>query len=448
MPDSVAASEQRIARLQLRNQMAGQRGIAVRAQAVYQDVRLRLIIGLLLGQFAPADQFLHIGMVGGAKRQFGPPEMVDARVARVYPVAVALRVDQKGRNRAVGLLLGRDRGQPDDDMGLLHDAREQVQRVVGIGRVALEQLPRCHHHLVGGFAPAAAPAHAIGDHRQHAALVPRVGDLCHLVLLMFPVTFVDGGGGGQSVGFAHADVVVGAGHAQGSRRGQDKDVLSTRLYHLLVSPCLRPRLETRFSPTLRAADGATARAHRACGPGCADGAGGHGGRGWSQGWGRGGVGAWMRRRRWRTWWPGFLPRAACWRRPMRIFNRDRGRPGWPWPWRGPWPPAAAWWWRRAPGWARPFPTWFRRCSVASGFCCPRPPRCCKTSCSRATCPAWRGRWACPCAWLCSRAAPAICACTAWNWRARMPWPKSLAWRARWPACRTGRATRWRGIWRN
>src|SRR5256885_6594245 len=68
---------------------------------------------------------------------------------------------------------------------------------------ALEQLARREHDLVGGLAPATAPAHAVGQHAQQAAVYIGVGHEHHLVLLVLPVTAMDACGGLESVRWLH-----------------------------------------------------------------------------------------------------------------------------------------------------------------------------------------------------------------------------------------------------
>ena len=79
-------------------------------------------------------------------------------------VAFARRADQEGGDRAVRLLLGGDRRQLDHQVRFQHDLLERLGRVVAVRRIALEQLLRGEDHLVGGLAPAALAAHAVGEH--------------------------------------------------------------------------------------------------------------------------------------------------------------------------------------------------------------------------------------------------------------------------------------------
>ncbi len=73
---------------------------------------------VFFADLALVDQRLDVGMVHGAEHHLAVAEMVDAGVARVDPVAVTARVDQKGCDGAVGFLLSRDRRQFDDQVRL------------------------------------------------------------------------------------------------------------------------------------------------------------------------------------------------------------------------------------------------------------------------------------------------------------------------------------------
>ena len=76
-------------------------------------------------------------------------------------------------------------------MRFLHHMRQQGGRLIVVGRVALEQLARRHHHLIRRFAPTTAPAHAIGQHAEHAAIEALVRYQRYLILLILTVSFVD-----------------------------------------------------------------------------------------------------------------------------------------------------------------------------------------------------------------------------------------------------------------
>jgi hypothetical protein len=139
----------------------------------------------------------------------------------------------------------------------------------------------------------------------------------------------------------------------------------------------------------------------------------------------------------------FAIRAACCRgsRP-RVF-RPPGQTEMALAWRARSSRAGCWWSRPAPASARPFPTWCRPCSAASGSCCPPPPRRCRTSCSAATCRAWCRRWACRCAWRCSRGGAATCACTAW----RLGAPGCRRCRTAWPCATLAKVEEWAQVTR-
>ena len=131
--------------------------------------------------------------------------MVNARVPGVHPVAVATGVDQECGHRAVRLFLRGYGRQLDDDVGLLHQLHQHGGGIIRLRRVAFKQLAHGHHHLVGRLAAAAAPAHAISHHGQHAAVNAGVVQQGHLVLLVFAVALMDAGGSGESVAFEHLE---------------------------------------------------------------------------------------------------------------------------------------------------------------------------------------------------------------------------------------------------
>lgn len=78
MPHAIAACQQHIARLQLGDQMHGHGRVAFRAQAAYEDVGVRVVAGLGLGQLAAIDQGLDIGMIRRAVEQPPALEVVNA----------------------------------------------------------------------------------------------------------------------------------------------------------------------------------------------------------------------------------------------------------------------------------------------------------------------------------------------------------------------------------
>ncbi|MCY1229302.1 hypothetical protein D9M72_416640 [compost metagenome] len=204
MPQAVAAGHQQVARLQLGDvvRIDGRRR-GRHAQATQQDVALRMDVGLGLADLAAIDQRLHVRMVARALDQRAVVEVIDARVACVDPGAVAFRVHQEGGQRAVRLLLARQRRELDHRVGVFEQLAQHDGGVVALGAVAGEELARGHEHLVGRLAPAAAPAHAVGDDAEHAARRAGVAHQQHLVLLVGAIPLVEAGGGGESKALGH-----------------------------------------------------------------------------------------------------------------------------------------------------------------------------------------------------------------------------------------------------
>ena len=118
-------------------------------------------------------------------------------------MAVAARIDQEGGHRAVGFFLCRDGGEADHHMRLARDLHQQARRIVGLGRIPLEQLLGGHDDLVGGLAPPAAPAHSVRHDAQDTPVDPGVVEKSHAVLLVVTVSLVDAGGRRESVAFGH-----------------------------------------------------------------------------------------------------------------------------------------------------------------------------------------------------------------------------------------------------
>ena len=157
-------------------------------------------VGLFLGDLALVDQALHVGVVDRAAHHLGAAEVVDARVAGVDDVALAVRADQERGDRAVRLFLGGDRGQLDHQVRFEHQLLQRLGGVVAARRIALEELLRGQDHLVGGLAAAALAAHAVGQHAHARSPGTRpCGMICDLVLLVGAVAAVHAGGRGQAV---------------------------------------------------------------------------------------------------------------------------------------------------------------------------------------------------------------------------------------------------------
>ena len=133
--------------------------------------------------------------------------VVNPRVTGMRPVAVSARIDDKGCQRAVRLLLGRERRQLDDKMSLLNDLLEHGGRIINVRCIALKKLLGSQHDLVGGFAPAASSTHAVSHYAQHATGNTSVGIQVDLVLLIVPVALMDSGGCGDSITFGHRLIV-------------------------------------------------------------------------------------------------------------------------------------------------------------------------------------------------------------------------------------------------
>ena len=95
-------------------------------------------------------------------------------------------------------------------MGLAGDLHQHRGSIVDFGRIALEQLARCHDGLVRRLAPATAASHAVCHHRQNAAIDPSMVEHCHPVLLIVSVSLVYTCGSGESVTFGHFFLAVAA----------------------------------------------------------------------------------------------------------------------------------------------------------------------------------------------------------------------------------------------
>ena len=119
------------------------------------------------------------------------------------PVARATRVDEESGQRAVRLLLRSTRRQVDGGVRFAANLLQEGGHVIGAGCELLKKLARSHHHLIGGFAPAGAPTHAVGNQTDNAAGDARVSKQPHLVLLIFAVAAMLAGGSAEAVAFFH-----------------------------------------------------------------------------------------------------------------------------------------------------------------------------------------------------------------------------------------------------
>ena len=179
------------------------RRVAFGAQATHQNIGLGVHVGLLFGNLAAFDQQLDVRMVDRAPHELARMVVVYPRVASMGPVAVAGRIDQESRNRAVRFFFRRYGGEPDHHVGLARDLHQHAGCIVDVGRITLEQLFGRHHHLVRGFAATTAATHAIGNDRQHATVGARMVQQGDAILLVVAVTLVNAGGSGESVSLGH-----------------------------------------------------------------------------------------------------------------------------------------------------------------------------------------------------------------------------------------------------
>jgi hypothetical protein len=117
----------------------------------------------------------------------------------MHVVAAALRTDKKRSHGAVRLFLGRDGRELDHQVGFVDELLEHLGCVVLGGGVALEDLSRGEHDLVGSLAATAFAAHAVGHEGQGTARYPVVHQDLDLILLVGAVSAVHAGGRGQPI---------------------------------------------------------------------------------------------------------------------------------------------------------------------------------------------------------------------------------------------------------
>ena len=160
-------------------------------------------VGLFLADLALVNQRLDVRVIHGFVYQLAALEMVNPGVPGVHPMAVPARVDQKCRERAVGLLLGGYCSKFDDNVRFFNDLPQHGWRVIGFRRVAVKQLFGRQHDLVRRFSSAAAASHAICHDTQHATCNAGVFEQIDLILLVVPISLVDTGGSCDSITFGH-----------------------------------------------------------------------------------------------------------------------------------------------------------------------------------------------------------------------------------------------------
>jgi len=174
------------------------RGILLGAQAARQQVGLRMDVGLFLGDLAFVDEPLHEGVVHRAELHVRTAEVVDPGVARMQHIGRQIRVDDEGREGAVRLFFEGDGRELDHEVGLMQQLGEDGRPFVLRRHIAVEDLARREHHLIGRLATATLAPHAICHHGHHAAGCTGVGQHADLVLLVGPVSAVDACGRHQA----------------------------------------------------------------------------------------------------------------------------------------------------------------------------------------------------------------------------------------------------------
>ena len=88
-------------------------------------------------------------------------------------------------------------------MSLFNELPQHGGRIIAFWRIAVKKLLGRQHDLLGCFAPAAAPSHAVCNNAQHAAACPVMTEQLDLILLVVAVSFVDAGGSCDSITFGH-----------------------------------------------------------------------------------------------------------------------------------------------------------------------------------------------------------------------------------------------------
>ena len=179
----------------------GQRRILVGAEAAGQQVRLRVRVGLFLGDLAFVDQPLHERVVdacGSPCRRRGSGRRANRRRAstshsRAGPIrnAAIVLCGSSSAVIAVSLIIR---------CASMHELLQHLgRRRPCSGAKRSKSWLAGEDHLVGRLAAAALAAHAVGQHRQRAAGHARVHDDLDLVLLVGAVAAVHAGGGGEAI---------------------------------------------------------------------------------------------------------------------------------------------------------------------------------------------------------------------------------------------------------
>lgn len=146
----------------------------------------------MIRQSTFVDQPGRIGVVARAVLDASVAKMIDTAVADVAPVDPA-RLDQYGRECAVGFQFGGDRRQAQHGVHLVDHGAEESVRGFGFGMEDVEAAPRRIQHVVGGQCAAAHAAHAIGQHAERASRCKRAAQQRDAILLFGAVAPMLGG---------------------------------------------------------------------------------------------------------------------------------------------------------------------------------------------------------------------------------------------------------------
>ena len=82
-------------------------------------------VGFFFRDLVFVDQGLNIGMIERSLDQFVAVVMIDSRIARMHPMALAAGIDEEGGYRAVRLLFGGYGSQLDDQMRFFDDLAQE-----------------------------------------------------------------------------------------------------------------------------------------------------------------------------------------------------------------------------------------------------------------------------------------------------------------------------------
>ena len=203
VPQAVAAGQQRVAELEpVDVRTAPAAGPACVPRQPVSRLRLRVRVGLFLGDLAFVDQALHEGMVDGALHHLGAAEVVDARIAGVHDVAFAASGPIR---KAATVLCGSSSAVIAVSLIIRCDFQHQLAQQCRRRRPCAARSAR--RAGVPSAAPGRRPCARRSCRpcrrprtRQHAARHAVVRDDLDLVLLVGPVAAVQAGGGSEAEG--------------------------------------------------------------------------------------------------------------------------------------------------------------------------------------------------------------------------------------------------------